>query len=144
MARGIKNVVDEVEHETPAPKQDAALARAKARGFSGKCYKIKIFGADGESQVLQPFHCGTLGPFSIRRNQEVIVPEEVVEALRSSNETTRLACNIDDLSAQQSGKIKYWEEPAPPRFPFQIYAECSWKDYEDFKASQKDRPVNPN
>lgn len=136
-----KSESGEVEAE---PVIDKATERAIKRGFSGKCYKIKVFGAEGESSVLQPFYCGTLGPFSIRRNQEIIVPEEVVEALRSSNETTRLTCNIDDLSAQQSGKIKYWEEPAPPRFPFQVYGDAlPWSAYEDFKKSIADRPVNP-
>ena len=131
--------------ETPEskPKVDAATNRGKAKGFTGKCFKIRIYGADGESSVLQPFYAGTLGPFAIRRNQDVIVPEEVVEALRSANETMRLTCNIDDLSAQQSGKIRYWEEPAPPRFPFQISGEATWEEYEDFKKAQASKPVNP-
>lgn len=104
-------------------------------GYAGRAYKIKIFGAEGEAQWLDQFFCGTLGPFSLRRNTELIVPEEVVEALNSANEATVIRHHFTG-----GGDKEEVEEPLM-RFPFTNYGEVPWDDYLKFKAEQNTKPL---
>ena len=112
------------EDETPAVRD----------GFCGKAYKIKIFGADGEAQWLDGFFAGTLGPFHLRRNTDLIVPAEVVEALNSANEATVLT------HEWVRGEKIETQRPLI-RFPFQNYGEVPWDEYEKFRKGEAEKPL---
>jgi hypothetical protein len=127
-----------VEEEELSP----AVKRAQARGYSGIARKINVQKVQGsESTVVQTYYAGILGPFTIRRGFDVILPEEAVEALRSANDATTVFSDFDHQG--RMGHTPLVEIPVEPRFPFIDYGIVPWEDYEAFCAEQRKKPNLP-
>lgn len=134
-----------VKEAPTAPVYDSstALGRARIKGYMGGARKIRIQNVPGsESNVVGPFYVGTIGPFTMRRGFDLIVPDEVVESFNSANGVMTKQCDFDNIN-QKTGHIPLVDVPVEPRFPFVDYGEASWEDYEAFLDEQRKKSDNP-
>lgn len=138
-----KQQTKEAPPQKPEPDLSTATGRARFKGYMGGARKIRVQSVPGsESSFVGPFVVGLLGPFTLRRGFDIIVPDEVVEAFNSSNSCTKLECDFDSPD-RRSGNIPVFEVPIEPRFPYVDYGPETWENYEAFLEEQKKKPNRP-